>query len=255
MPPFVERLVSAATPVIMELKRSSAEGEDLFRGRSARELVETYERLGAPCLSVVTGSWFGGDETLLREVAGLTDLPVLRKDFVTTESQVVQASAMGAAAVLLTADLLPASLLARLIDACLRLDLTPFVEVSRSGCIERTAHLSQCVVAVSNKDIRLRERGTANVGRGLALLPEIRRLGPACVVSASGIDSPQLGARLLDAGFDALLVGGGLLRAVNPESWIEALTVPINRSHRFNGLDHGAGSRYKQHVRNDAQAR
>ena len=67
---------------------------------------------------------------LLREVAALTDLPILKKDFVTSERQIVAAKALGASAVLLTAELLPGTMCARLAAACRRHDVTPFVEVS-----------------------------------------------------------------------------------------------------------------------------
>lgn len=209
---FVDALHFADVPVIMELKRRSAEGEDLFGGRSAAEIVALYEALGAPCLSVVTGSWFGGDDDLLREVAALTERPLLMKDFVTNERQIVAARELGASAVLLTAELLPGRLTARLAAACLRHGLTPFVEIASEVQLDRLGDASGCAVAVTNKDIRRRERGDAQIERSLSLLPALLRSGAECTVSASGIAGPEIGARLLEAGYDALLVGTSLLR-------------------------------------------
>jgi len=209
---FVDALHFADVPVIMELKRRSAEGEDLFGGRSAAEIVALYEALGAPCLSVVTGSWFGGDDDLLREVASLTNLPLLKKDFVTNERQIVAARELGASAVLLTAELLPGTLTARLAATCLRHGLTPFVEIASEPQLDRLGDASGCVVAVTNKDIRRRERGDAQIERSLSLLPPVLRSGADCAVSASGIAGPEIAARLLAAGYDALLVGTSLLR-------------------------------------------
>lgn len=214
---FVDALHLADVPVIMELKRRSAEGEDLFHGRSAAEIVALYEALGAPCLSVVTGKWFGGDDELLREVAALTDRPLLKKDFVTNERQIAEAAELGAAAVLLTAELLPGMLTARLAAACLRHGLTPFVEVASEAQLERLGDASGCVVAVTNKDIRRRERGDAQIQRSLSLLPAVLRSGADCAVSASGIAGPEIAARLLAAGYDALLVGTSLLKDSNRE--------------------------------------
>jgi indole-3-glycerol phosphate synthase len=208
---FIDALARASVPVIMELKPRDADGRDLFAGRSPAELVAAYERLGAPCLSVVTGSWFGGDDALLREVAALTELPILKKDFVTSERQIAAAKALGASAVLLTAELLPGALTARLAAACRRHGVTPFVEVSSAAQLERLGDARGCVVAVNNKDIRRRERGEARIERSLELLPAVRRSGAECAVSAGGIADPQAAARLLDAGYDALLVGTALL--------------------------------------------
>jgi indole-3-glycerol phosphate synthase len=217
---FIDALRPASTPVIMEVKRRGADGQDLLAGRPLREVVDAYHRLGAPCLSVVTGSWFGGDDELLREVAALTDRPILKKDFVTSERQVVEAKAMGAAAVLLTADLLPGTSTARLVRTCLRHEVTPFVEVSSAAHLERLGDARGCVVAVNNKDIRRRERGEAEIDRSLALLPGVRRSGADCAVSASGIAGPDVAARLLDAGFDGLLIGTALLTDGDGTGWL-----------------------------------
>ena len=226
---FVDALRAAATPVIMELKRRGAHGEDLFAGRSAGEIVDLYEGLGAPCLSVVTGSWFGGDDALLREVAELTGRPILMKDFVTSERQIAAAKASGAAAVLLTAQLLPGSLPARLAATCRHHGLTPFVEVTQAAQLARLGDARGCVAAVNNKDIRRGERGAPQIERSLALLPEILESGADCAVSASGIGSPAVAAQLLDCGFDALLVGTALLAADDPRGWLDLLQRSRNR--------------------------
>ncbi|WP_344922051.1 indole-3-glycerol-phosphate synthase [Streptosporangium oxazolinicum] len=220
---FVDALTGARRPVIMELKPRSADGEDLFRGRSPAEIVARYEAAGAPCLSVVTGRWFGGDVGLLAEVVGCTELPVLQKDFVTNTGQLRVASDLGASAVLLTAALLPKVALARLAERALALGLTPFIEVAGPEEVEALPSCEGCVVAVNNKDIRVRERGDADVGRSRRLLPAVRRTGSSCPVSASGIDDPGVAAELLNAGYAGLLVGTHLLRADRLESWCEEL--------------------------------
>jgi indole-3-glycerol phosphate synthase len=223
MPAFAEALAHAPLPVIMELKPRSAEGEDLFQGRSPGELVALYEEVGAPCLSVVTGHWFGGTTDLLRDVASRTGLPVLQKDFLTNAGQLSAARDLGASAVLLTAALLPRTALAKLVDTSLSLGLTPFVEVTSEAEVAALPPCDECVVAVNNKDIRARERGGADIERSLRLLPALASTGTRCPVSASGIGEPEVAARLLDAGFAGLLVGTGLLRADGLEAWCRAL--------------------------------
>lgn len=224
MPPsFTDALTGARRPVIMELKPRSADGEDLFRGRPVSELVARFEAAGAPCLSVVTGRWFGGATSLLAEVVRCTRLPVLQKDFITNAGQLRVASDLGASAVLLTAALLPRVALARLAERALALGLTPFIEVADLVEIERLPPCEGSVVAVNNKDIKTRERGAADVDRSRRLLPAVRRTGTPCPVSASGIDDPRVAARLLNAGYAGLLVGTHLLRADRLDSWCEEL--------------------------------
>lgn len=220
---FLDALSAARRPVIMELKPRSAGGDDLFRGRSPVEIAARFEAAGAPCLSVVTGRWFGGDAGLLAEVVACTGLPVLQKDFITNAGQLRAASDLGASAVLLTAALLPKAGLARLTERALALGLTPFIEVADPAEVEALPSCEECVVAVNNKDIRVRERGDADMDRSLRLLPAVRRTGSPCPVSASGIDDPRVAAGLLGAGYAGLLVGSRLLRADRLESWCEEL--------------------------------
>ncbi|WP_431775101.1 indole-3-glycerol-phosphate synthase [Streptomyces cucumeris] len=221
--PFADALFGARTPVIMELKRRSAHGADLFRGRTVEELVRTYEALGAPALSVVTGAWFGGDPALLAQVTAATRLPVLVKDFLTKERQLAGAAADGASAVLLTAGLLPRTVLPRLTESALSLGLTPFVEVTSQEELSRVVHADRCVIAVNNKDIRQRERDPGDPGRSHALLPAVLATGTPVPASASGIHTPGQAAGLLTAGYRALLVGTGLLLHDDLPGWFAAL--------------------------------
>ncbi|MGH2733395.1 MAG: indole-3-glycerol-phosphate synthase [Actinomycetota bacterium] len=216
---FIDALHEAATPVIMEVKRRDPHGLDLFGGRSLADIVTDYQAAGAGCLSVVTGRWFGGTDDMLREVAELTDLPLLQKDFITNETQLMRAKELGASAVLLTAQLLSKSGLQRLIERSLRHRLTPFVEVVSEAEVEAVVRGEDCVVAVNNKGIRERERNAEDIERSLSLLPAVLQSRTLCPVSASGIDRPEVAARLVAAGFRGLLIGSALLRTGSLRTW------------------------------------
>ncbi|GAA1646787.1 hypothetical protein [Actinoplanes couchii] len=216
---FLSTLLTADLPLIMEIKPRDPDGTDLLGGRSAAEVVDTYEAAGAPCLSVVTGHWFGGSPDLLREVTRRTTRPVLQKDFVTRRDQLATARDLGASAVLLTAGLLPAAVLARMVTAALSAGLTPFVEVTTEREIAAVPHAAECVLAVNNKDIKIRERGTAELTRSTALLPALRAAGTLCPVSASGIHDAAVAADLLGQGFAGLLIGTSLLRSTDVTAW------------------------------------
>ncbi|WP_436498902.1 hypothetical protein [Actinokineospora sp. HUAS TT18] len=220
---FIEALVAGMPPVIAEIKPRTADGEDLLRGRSAAAIAADYVDAGAACLSVVTGKWFGGTVELLREVTSVSPLPVLQKDFITREAHIGTAADAGAAAVLLTAKLLTASSLARLVDAALAHGMTPFVEVVDEAEIAAVPRPGECVIAVNNKDIGTRERGPADLRRGAELLRAVVATGTPCPVSASGIERPEQAVEMLAAGYRGLLVGTGLLRADSPAEWFSAL--------------------------------
>jgi indole-3-glycerol phosphate synthase len=220
---FITALLAADRPVIMELKRRDPNGSDLFGERSIPEIVAEYEAAGAPCISVVTGRWFGGTDSMLREVASLTDRPVLQKDFITRRDQLLKAKDLGASAVLLTAGLLPKSSIPTLVNGSLELGLTPFVEVTSEAEIDALPSADQCVVAVNNKDIKNKERDPGDLDRSVRLLPALAGSGTVCPVSASGITEPYDAARLLAAGYKGLLIGTGLLRTTSLTEWLSSL--------------------------------
>lgn len=218
---FADALLAGRVPIIMEVKRQDADGRPLIGERTIAELVKTYEAVGAPCISVVTGRWFGGHDDMLREVAGLTDLPLLKKDFITREKQIVAAKEIGAAAILLTARILPKRPFQHLIELALTHELTPFVEVADHDELDSVVHAEECIVAVNNKDIRTQERERGDIDISRSLLEATIATGTPCPVSASAITDPAAAAGLLAAGFKGLLIGTGLLLADSIQGWMD----------------------------------
>ncbi|MFW6692970.1 indole-3-glycerol-phosphate synthase [Streptomyces sp. MAR4 CNX-425] len=220
---FGDALAVAELPVIMEIKQSGADGDDLLQGRTTADLVRRYEDLGAPALSVVTGTWFGGTARLLDETVAATALPVLVKDFFTKEKQIRRAAEAGAAAVLLTATILPSRLMTTLVDACLDHGLTPFVEITAAAELSALTRAETCVVAVHDKDIHRPESDDPDLSRSHDLLPHVRATGTPLPVSAGGIATPAEAAALLAAGYRGLLIGTGLLRTEDLDAWLGEL--------------------------------
>lgn len=218
---FTEALLCSDLRVITEIKLRTADEEDLLATRSVEDMVRTYEEAGAPCLSVVTGRWFGGTPNLLREVTRLTELPILRKDFITKRADVEESRQLGASAVLITVGLVPKSSLLPLVTCCLRNNVTPFVEITDEEELSIVPHPEECILAVNNKNIRTREQGPGDLERSLSLLPSLVSTGTPCPVSASGINEAGTARDLLGAGFKGLLVGSALLRHRSPMEWLK----------------------------------
>jgi indole-3-glycerol phosphate synthase len=218
---FTSALLAGRLPIIMEVKRQDGEGAELLGDRTIPEIVRQYVAVGAPCISVVTGRWFGGNDDMLREVSGLTALPLLKKDFITREKQIVAAKEMGASAVLLTAKILPAKTFQHLIELALGHGLTPFVEIVDQAELESVIHPGDCIIAVNNKDINTREREPGDIETSRSLLEATIQTGTPCPVSASAITDPRIAAELVDSGFKGLLIGTGLLRADSIAGWVQ----------------------------------
>lgn len=216
---FTEALRSTNIPMIGEIKARSATGQDLDRGRSVAELVERYATLNLPCLSVVTGRWFGGTDALLEEARRISSLPILRKDFITRRAQVDHSIDLGADAVLLTAGLLPPEGLNDLITHCGTRGVTPFVEVVDRQELSSIHAPETGIIAVNNRDIKNQERTGTGIGRSMDLAADVIRSGTPCPVSASGIEDPETANALLSIGYRGLLVGTALMADPVPERW------------------------------------
>ena len=218
---FTEALLASDLPIIMEVKRQDADGGPIMGERTIPEVVSQYLAAGAPCISVVTGKWFGGTESMLAEVAELTDLPLLRKDFITREKQIVAAKEMGASAILLTAKILPSKTFQHLIELSLGHGLTPFVEIVDETELDSVIHAEDCIIAINNKDINTREREAGDIDLSRSLLEAVIDTGTPCPVSASAILDPKVAAELVTAGFKGLLIGTGLLRADSVQGFVD----------------------------------
>jgi indole-3-glycerol phosphate synthase len=218
---FTEALLASDLPIIMEVKRQDADGGPIMGERTIPEVVSSYLAAGAPCISVVTGKWFGGTESMLAEVRELTDLPLLRKDFITREKQIVAAKEMGASAILLTAKILPTKTFQHLIELALGHGLTPFVEIVDETELDSVIHAEDCIIAINNKDINTREREAGDIDLSRSLLDAVIETGTPCPVSASAILDPKVAAELVTAGFKGLLIGTGLLRADSVQGFVD----------------------------------
>jgi indole-3-glycerol phosphate synthase len=200
-------------PVIAELKPRTPAAGDLLRGRKGEDVVRSYEQSGAACLSVVTGPWFGGSAALLARIARITTLPILRKDFLPTRAALARSQDLGAAAVLLTRQLVTLESLRALVEYALSIELTPFIEVASAQEVAELYLDRRVIIAVNNKDIARQESFGEGIARSLRLLERARATGAGAVVSASAIESPCAARQLIDAGFDGLLVGTAFLAA------------------------------------------
>lgn len=217
----------AHVPVIAEIKLHSEKEGRLMQASDVPARVAQYEAGGAACISVVTGHWFGGSLALLEQVRGLTKLPLLRKDFIVSVAALDASRDAGADAVLLTRRLLSVATLQQLAEAALARGLTPFIEVSNPGEAAYTPLPAGCVLAVTNRDIRRRETDDGDFTHSLALAAQVRAMGAAALVSVSGIRNAGEVRALVDAGYDAVLVGTALLRAPDAAAWLARVSAAL----------------------------
>ena len=212
-------LAAPGIGVIAEFKRRSPSAGALHDAPDLDAIVGAYARGGAVAMSILTEEPnFGGSLADLGRARELTELPLLRKDFVVDRYQLLEARAAGADAVLLIVAALSDAELAALSAAADELGLDVLVEVHDEGELERAAAHAPEIIGVNNRDLRDFSVDVSRTERLLEMMPPA-----ALVVSESGISRPEQLSALQASGVDAVLVGEMLMRADDPEDAIRAL--------------------------------
>ncbi len=210
---FLEALAGESVSVVAEVKRRSPSRGDLAPTLRAGERAAAYVRGGAAAISVLTEpSRFGGSIEDLREVAEAVGVPVLRKDFIVHEAQILETRAIGASAVLLIARALPPAALDALVHAAREHGIEPLVEVRSRAELERAVASGATLIGVNARDL---ETLVIDEAVPLELLGRVPR--EATAVAESGVRDRASVEALARAGADAVLVGSALSVAHDPE--------------------------------------
>jgi len=218
--PFNEALVRPGLSLIAEFKRRSPSAGAISASAVVAEQVGAYERGGAAALSVLTDErHFGGSLEDLRAARETCDLPILRKDFIVDPYQLYEAAVNGADAVLLIVRALGDRELLAMYEEARNLDLDCLVEVHDAEELERALAMDADVIGINNRDL---DEGSVDVSRTYELMPDV----PAgkTVVAESGISSRAELEELERVGVDAVLIGGALMSAADPEGKTRELT-------------------------------
>ena len=203
---------SAAPRVIAECKRRSPSKGILRREYDPAAHAAAYAGAGAAAISVLTEpTFFDGSLDHLAQVRAAVDLPLLRKDFVVTEYQVVEAAAFGADAVLLIVGALSDRDLGTLMRRAAALRLAALVEVHDCGELDRALAAGARIVGVNSRSLR-------TLAVEPRILEELASSIPSSVVGVaeSGISSPADISRLEGCGYRAFLVGERLITRPDP---------------------------------------
>lgn len=205
--------------VIAEVKRRSPSAGAIREHLDPVAHARAYVDGGAVAVSVLTeATYFGGSLEDLALVAHAVAVPVLRKDFLLDELQLLEARAAGASLVLLIARALAPSRLSGLARAARGLLLATLVEVHTEAELERALKVEPAAVGVNSRDLAT---FAVDLGAAERLLARVPAGIPA--VAESGIESRAEVERLARAGADLVLVGASVARAADPARAVRGL--------------------------------
>lgn len=195
--------------LIAELKKASPSGGVLRQDFDPVKIAAIYEEHGASALSVLTDeSFFQGHLETLTAVRPVTRLPLLQKDFVLDEYQIVEARVHGADAVLLIVAMLEPRQLADYQAVAAGYGMDALVEVHTLKELERALATEASLIGINNRDL---DTFTTDLATTVHLMQEVP---PGhTVVGESGIETRRDIQRLEDAGVQAVLVGEAFMRS------------------------------------------
>jgi len=221
--PFSEALVRPGLSLIAEFKRRSPSAGALApEGLEIASQVGAYERGGAAALSVLTDEpHFGGSLADLRAARAACELPIIRKDFIVDPYQLYEAAVNGADAVLLIVAALGDRDLQSLHQEARAIDLDCLVEVHDEDELDRALEAGAEVIGINNRNL---DDMSVDIATTFELMPDV----PAgkTVVAESGISGRAELEELDRVGVDAVLIGGALMEAPDPEGKVRELSGP-----------------------------
>jgi indole-3-glycerol phosphate synthase len=216
---FAAALRASVPAVIAEVKQSSPSKGVLVHDFDPVRIAADYQWGGAAALSVLTDeSFFQGSLADLEAARAATTLPVLRKDFTIATSQIVEAAAHGADAILLIAAILTEREIREFREAAARYGVAALVEVHNRQELDVAIAAGADIIGVNNRDLTTFE---VTLDTSLRLAEHIP--ASALRISESGIHGPADVAKLRAAGYTAFLVGEHLMKSGDAAAAIREL--------------------------------
>lgn len=212
IPSMRSSLMHSHSGIIAEFKRKSPSKGWIKEEGKADIIPLSYQQNGAAAISILTDTkYFGGYDDFIKAArqSGVT-APILYKNFVIDEYQLLQARLCGASAILLIAACLSKQECATLLNKAHELGLEVLLEMHNEAELEY-AELKPDMCGINNRNLGTFITEVANSFRLAEQLPK-----DTCKVSESGISSPDTIKELRQAGFNGFLIGENFMKTNNP---------------------------------------
>ena len=222
MADILEQIVAHKRMELEEFKRKSPSKGWIKEEGKADIIPLSYQENGAAALSILTDEYFFGgcDEFIMKARQSGVTIPILYKNFVIDEYQLLQARLCGASAALLIAACLTKERCKSLIGMAHDLGLEVLLEMHSEPELEY-AELGNDMCGINNRNLGTFVTDVKNSFRLAELLPQ-----DACKVSESGISNPDTVAELRQAGFRGFLIGENFMKTENPGEALKQFITP-----------------------------
>lgn len=222
---LVQHLSNSSSGIIAEHKRRSPSKSIINHSDAVEDIVKGYENGGASGISILTDNqYFGGSLDDLILARATTHLPLLRKDFMVDEYQIIEAKAFGADVILLIAAVLTREEVKTLSELAKSLQLEVLLEIHNQEELDKSIMPSLDLIGVNNRNLKTFE---VNLDYSKQLAEQIPN--DFIRISESGIDSTEEILELKEYGFKGFLMGEYFMKSENPEREMNEFIKKINR--------------------------
>jgi len=210
--------------IITEIKKKSPALGAINPDVNVENLAAAYTLAGASALSVLTDNkFFGGCNADLTAARGNTTIPILRKDFVIDEYQVIEAKSIGADIILLIAAILTKEEIARFTDLTHKLGMEVILEVHAEQELEKVYDKVD-VIGINNRNLETMQIDIDTSKTMSKLIP-----AGFIKISESGIENPEIVLELKKYGYNGFLIGSYFMRHAEPGKACAEFIQQINK--------------------------
>jgi len=207
--------------LIAEIKKASPSAGEIIKSLDPASISKNYLEAGASAISVLTDQkFFKGKAEHLKQAKEAVSIPILRKDFIIDESQVIESRLIRADAILLIVRLLDQGQLEKLVNLAQEYEMAALVEVRSEKEVEMALQAKAEIIGINNRDL---DTLKVDFNTSLRISQKYAELKNKILVSESGINSHSQIDELKSAGFNAVLIGESILKNKSPQAKIKEL--------------------------------
>ena len=203
--------------VIAEIKKASPSKGIMSKIFNPIEIAKSYQRGGATCISVLTDEkYFLGSTKDLIDVRKNCDLPIIRKDFIISEYQIIESKYVGADCILLIYSILKKQELINLYKLAIELDLDILIEVHDKEELLNVIDIEHALIGVNNRNLNTMKVDINNSIYLKSIFKKDKNL-----ICESGIKSINDIKKLLKYNYKSFLIGEYFMKSPSPEKELQ----------------------------------
>ena len=216
---FKKNLENQAQAIIAEIKKASPSAGIIAEDFNPILKAQEYEKMGARALSILTEEdFFQGSNEVLQDVKKVTNLPILRKDFIIDDYQIYESKLIGADCILLITSILSDSQIEEYVSTAEAINLDVLIEVHDEEELARVSKFHNALIGVNNRNLKSLE---INLNNSINLNKNLTN--DYILIAESGIKTSDDIKKFNSTGIYNFLIGESLLKSKDKEKKIGEL--------------------------------